>query len=149
MRLHPIFKTRQAHKGIDYAAPTGTPALVVGDGVVSFAGRNGGYGNVVEVNHGNGHKTLYAHLSKIHVRLGQKVQKGQPIGAVGSTGWSTGPHLHFEFLVNGRHVDPQKIIQQARDKSIEPTHMSQFEKLTRESRTQLLAAAQMRDSTSQ
>jgi murein DD-endopeptidase MepM/ murein hydrolase activator NlpD len=149
MRLHPIFKTRQAHKGIDYAAPTGTPALVVGDGVVSFAGRNGGYGNVVEVNHGNGHKTLYAHLSKIHVRHGQKVQKGQPIGAVGSTGWSTGPHLHFEFLVNGRHVDPQKIIQQARDKSIEPSQTAQFKTLTLESRTQLLAAAQMRDSTSQ
>lgn len=148
-RLHPVFKTRLAHKGIDYAAPTGTAVLVVGDGVVSFAGRKGGFGNVIEVNHGSGHKTLYAHLSRIHVRNGQKVQKGQRIGAVGSTGWSTGPHLHFEFLVNGRHVDPQKIIHQARDKSIEPANMGQFISLTLESRTQLLAAAQMRESTSQ
>lgn len=148
-RLHPIFKTRQAHRGIDYAAPTGTPALVVGDGVVVFAGRKGGFGNVIEVNHGGGHKTLYAHLSRIHVRHGQKVSKGQKIGAVGSTGWSTGPHLHFEFLVNGRHVDPQKIIQQARDKSIEPALMSQFKSVTLESRVQLTAAAQMRESSSQ
>lgn len=149
MRLHPIFKTQQAHKGIDYAAPTGTPALVVGDGVVTFAGRKGGYGNVVEVNHGSGHKTLYAHLHRIHVRKGQKVTKGQRIGAVGSTGWSTGPHLHFEFLVNGRHVDPKKIIQQARDKSISPSLMGQFKNLTLEARTQLMAASLMRESSSQ
>jgi murein DD-endopeptidase MepM/ murein hydrolase activator NlpD len=149
MRLHPIFKTQKAHRGVDYAAPTGTPALVVGDGVVSFAGVQGGYGNVVEVNHGSGHRTLYAHLSRIHVRAGQSVQKGQKIGAVGSTGWSTGPHLHFEFLVNGEHVDPLKIIQQARDKSIDPSALAQFKALTSESRSQLLAAAQMRDSGSQ
>lgn len=149
MRLHPIFKTQKAHRGVDYAAPTGTPALVVGDGVVSFAGRQDGYGNVIEVNHGLGHKTLYAHLSQIHVRAGQSVQKSQKIGAVGSTGWSTGPHLHFEFLVNGEHVDPLKIIQQARAKSIEPSALAQFKALTSESRNQLLAAAQMRDSSSQ
>lgn len=149
MRLHPIFKTQQAHRGIDYAAPTGTPALVVGDGVVSFAGWQGGYGNVVKVSHGSGHKTLYAHLSKIHVRNGQKVQKGQAIGAVGSTGWSTGPHLHFEFLVNGQHVDPHKLIQQARDKSIDPSLMGQFRTLSLESRAQLQAAALMREGSSQ
>lgn len=149
IRLHPIFKTRKAHNGIDYAAPTGTPALVVGDGVVTFAGRQGGYGNVVKINHGSGHKTLYAHLSKIHVRHGQKVQKGQKIGAVGSTGWSTGPHLHFEFLVNGQHVNPERIIQQARDKSIDPLLMDQFITLTSNSRIQLHAAAQMREDISQ
>ena len=149
MRLHPIFNTRQVHLGVDYAAPTGTPALVVGDGVVSFAGRRGGYGNVVQVRHGNGHTTLYAHLSKINVRKGQTVQKGQKIGAVGSTGWSTGPHLHFEFLVNGAHVDPQKIIRMAQSNSIAPSAMNRFKTLTFEARTQLQAAAQMRESTIQ
>lgn len=146
MRLHPIFKTQQAHRGVDYAAPTGTPAQSVGDGVVTFAGTKGGYGNVVEIRHGNGHETLYAHLSKIHVRNGQTVQKGQTIGAVGSTGWSTGPHLHFEFLVNGVHVDPNQIIQQAQSGPISPSAIHRFNSLAKEARAQLLAAAQMRDS---
>lgn len=146
MRLHPIFKTQQAHRGLDYAAPTGTPAQSVGDGVVTFAGVQGGYGNVVEVRHGNGHSTLYAHLSKIHVRKGQNVQKGQAIGAVGSTGWSTGPHLHFEFRVNGVHVDPQKVIQQAQALPIPPGAMSRFNAQVAQARSQLLAAAQMRES---
>jgi murein DD-endopeptidase MepM/ murein hydrolase activator NlpD len=146
MRLHPIFKTQQAHRGLDYAAPTGTPAQSVGDGVVTFAGVQGGYGNVVEVRHGNGHSTLYAHLSKIHVRKGQSVQKGQTIGAVGSTGWSTGPHLHFEFRVNGVHVDPQKVIQQAQALPIPPAAMSRFNAQVAQARNQLLAAAQMRES---
>jgi len=146
MRLHPIFKTQQAHRGLDYAAPTGTPAQSVGDGVVTFAGVQGGYGNVVEVRHGNGHSTLYAHLSKIHVRKGQNVQKGQTIGAVGSTGWSTGPHLHFEFRVNGVHVDPQKVIQQAQALPIPPGAMSRFNAQVAQARNQLLAAAQMRES---
>lgn len=146
MRLHPIFKTQQAHRGLDYAAPTGTPAQSVGDGVVTFAGVQGGYGNVVEVRHGSGHSTLYAHLSKIHVRKGQNVQKGQSIGAVGSTGWSTGPHLHFEFRVNGVHVDPQKVIQQAQALPIAPTAMSRFNAHVAQARNQLLAASQMRES---
>ena len=149
MRLHPIFKTQQAHKGVDYAAPTGTPAQTVGDGVVSFAGNQGGYGNVVEIRHGNGHSSLYAHLSKIHVRKGQTVQKGQTIGAVGSTGWSTGPHLHFEFRVNGTHVDPQKIIQQAQAQPIPSKLMPLFNTQVAQARTQLEAAAQMREVNSQ
>jgi murein DD-endopeptidase MepM/ murein hydrolase activator NlpD len=149
MRLHPIFNTQQAHRGVDYAAPTGTPAMTVGDGVVTFAGRQGGYGNVVEVRHGNGHSTLYAHLSRIHVRNGQSVQKGQVIGAVGSTGWSTGPHLHFEFRVNGVHVDPQKIIQQAQSGPISPTAKARFVALVGQAQSQLQAAAQMREVTSQ
>jgi murein DD-endopeptidase MepM/ murein hydrolase activator NlpD len=146
MRLHPIFNTMQAHRGVDYAAPTGTPAQSVGDGVVAFAGRQGGYGNVVEIRHGNGHQTLYAHLSKINVRNGQTVQKGQTIGAVGTTGWSTGPHLHFEFQVNGVHVDPHRIIQQAQSGPIPPSAMSRFNALVVEARSQLQAAAQMRES---
>ena len=146
MRLHPIFKTQQAHRGVDYAAPTGTPAQSVGDGIVIFAGRQGGYGNVVEIRHGNGHQTLYAHLSKINVRNGQAVQKGQTIGAVGSTGWSTGPHLHFEFRVNGVHVDPNQIIQQAQSGPIPPSAMPRFNAMVTETKAQLQAAAQMRDS---
>jgi murein DD-endopeptidase MepM/ murein hydrolase activator NlpD len=146
MRLHPIFKTQQAHRGVDYAAPTGTPAQSVGDGVVIFSGVQGGYGNVVEIRHGTGHTTLYAHLSKIHLRKGQTVQKGQTIGAVGSTGWSTGPHLHFEFRVNGVHVDPQKVIQQAQALPIAPTAMPRFNAQVAQARAQLLAAAQMRES---
>lgn len=149
MRLHPIFNTQQAHLGVDYAAPTGTPAMTVGDGVVTFAGSQGGYGNVVEIRHGNGHSTLYAHLSRIQVRKGQTVQKGQVIGAVGSTGWSTGPHLHFEFRVNGVHVDPQKIIQQAQNAPIAPNSMAQFVTVVGHAQSQLQAAAQMRDVNSQ
>jgi murein DD-endopeptidase MepM/ murein hydrolase activator NlpD len=148
-RLHPIFKTQQAHRGVDYAAPTGTPAMSVGDGIVTFAGGRGGYGNVVEIRHGNGHTTLYAHLSKIHVRNGQSVLKGQTIGAVGSTGWSTGPHLHFEFLVNGSHVDPQKIIHQALSEPILPSAMPRFKAHAAQARSQLQAAAMMREVNSQ
>lgn len=149
VRLHPIFKTRQAHLGVDYAAPTGTPAMTVGDGVVSFAGRQGGYGNVVKVRHGNGHETLYAHLNKIHVRQGQTVQKGQRIGDVGSTGWSTGPHLHFEFLVNGVHTDPSKVIRQAQSVPISPTAMKDFIHTVSQAQAQLLAASQMRETNMQ
>lgn len=145
MRLHPIFQTMRAHLGVDYAAPTGTPARTVGDGVVDFAGPQGGYGNVVIVRHGNNHSTVYAHLSRIQVRKGQSVQKGQTIGAVGSTGWSTGPHLHFEFRVNGTHVDPQKIIQQAQSTPLSPSAMAKFKATSAQARFQLQAAAQMRE----
>ncbi len=109
MRFHPILQRMRAHKGIDYAAPTGTPVRNVGDGVVSFAGRQNGYGNVVIVRHSGGRETLYAHLSRIDVRQGQRIEQGQRIGAVGATGWATGPHLHFEFRVNGVHRDPRQL----------------------------------------
>jgi murein DD-endopeptidase MepM/ murein hydrolase activator NlpD len=145
MRLHPIFHTLKAHLGVDYAAPTGTPAQTVGDGVVEFAGVQGGYGNTVIVRHGNNHSTVYAHLSRIHVRKGQSVQKGQTIGAVGSTGWSTGPHLHFEFRVNGNHVDPAKVIQLAQNVPLTPAAMARFKSVADQARLQLLAAAQMRE----
>lgn len=146
MRLHPIFHTMRKHNGVDYAAPTGTPALSVGDGVIEFAGVQGGFGNVVIVRHGTNHSTVYAHLSRIQVRKGQTIQKGQPVGAVGSTGWSTGPHLHFEFRVNGVHVDPQKVIQQAEATPVSPAAMARFNASAAFAKSQLQAAALMRDS---
>ncbi len=106
MRMHPIQNVWKQHKGVDYGAPTGTPIRSVGDGVVEFAGRQNGYGNVVEIRHSNQRSTLYAHLSRVDVRKGQHVEQGARIGAVGSTGWATGPHLHFEVKVAGQQQDP-------------------------------------------
>ena len=107
MRMHPILERMHRHNGIDYAAPTGTPVRVVADGVVESAGRQGGYGNVIVIRHNATDTTLYAHLSRIDVKPGQKVSQGQHIGAVGATGWATGPHLHFEFRVGGQYQNPQ------------------------------------------
>lgn len=145
MRLHPIFQTMRAHVGVDYAAPTGTPAYSVGDGTVEFAGTQGGYGNTVIVRHSPSHSTVYAHLSRMEVRKGQNVNRGQLIGAVGSTGWSTGPHLHFEFRINGVHVDPQKVLQQAQAEPISPTARAAFDRHAQSVRQQLAAAVHMRD----
>jgi murein DD-endopeptidase MepM/ murein hydrolase activator NlpD len=110
-RRHPVLNTIRAHKGTDYAAATGTPIKVTGDGKVVSAGRNGGYGNVVVVQHGGGIRTLYAHMSKFskNGRSGNRVSQGQIIGYVGATGQVTGPHLHYEFLVNGVHKNPQTV----------------------------------------
>jgi murein DD-endopeptidase MepM/ murein hydrolase activator NlpD len=110
-RLHPISGRVRAHKGVDYAAPTGTPIRAAGSGRVEFAGRNGGYGNTVILNHGNGVTTLYAHMSRIGKasRNGHRVQQGEVIGYVGSTGASTGPHLHYEYRVRGVHKNPAKV----------------------------------------
>lgn len=113
MRFHPVLQTWRAHLGVDYGAPTGTPVRSVGDGVVEFAGNQGGFGNVVYVRHRNNHLTVYAHLSRIDVRKGQQVSQGQHLGAVGATGWATGPHLHFEFRINGQHQDPMTIARQS------------------------------------
>jgi murein DD-endopeptidase MepM/ murein hydrolase activator NlpD len=145
MRLHPIFQTMRAHQGIDYAAPTGTPAHSVGDGVVEFAGVQGGYGKTVIVRHSRNHTTLYAHLSSIHVRKGQSVQQGQVIGAVGSTGWSTGPHLHFEFRVNGIHVDPARIVQAHNSVPLPASARPLFAQAAQQARLKLAAATHMRD----
>lgn len=109
MRLHPILNTWRQHNGVDYGAPSGTPVRTVGDGVVEMAGWQNGFGNVVQVRHSGDRSTVYAHLSKIDVRKGQRVEQGQKIGNVGMTGWATGPHLHFEFRVGGRHMDPRVI----------------------------------------
>lgn len=110
IRVHPITNDKRAHKGIDYAAPTGTPVRTVGDGVVEFAGNQRGYGNVIEIKHRDGKSTLFAHLSRIGVQKGQKVEQGDIVGAVGSTGFSTGPHLHFEFRIDGEHRDPLTLV---------------------------------------
>lgn len=109
MRYHPILGRWREHRGIDYAAQTGTPVRTVGDGVVIFAGWRGSYGNLVEVAHAGGMVTRYAHLRGYArgTRPGTRVRVGQTIGFVGSTGLSTGPHLHFEMLVNGRYTDPR------------------------------------------
>ncbi len=109
-RRHPVLGSYRTHKGIDYAAKTGTPIMAAGDARVEFVGRKGGYGNAVILNHGAGKTTLYGHMSKFaNIRAGQRVAQGTVIGYVGSTGMSTGPHLHYEFRVNGVHVNPLKM----------------------------------------
>jgi hypothetical protein len=111
-RVHPISGDRKLHKGIDVAAPTGAPILAAADGIVTFADwDDGGYGNVVELTHADGSLTLYAHTSKILVSKGQQVRQGQPIAQVGSTGWSTGPHLHFEVQSGSKKIlDPMAFL---------------------------------------
>ncbi len=109
-RRHPILGTMRAHKGVDLAAPSGTPIRSVADGVVTQSGWAGGHGNHIELRHEGGYITGYSHLSSIGVKRGEKVRQGQLIGRVGSTGMSTGPHLHYEFMVNGVHKDPMKQI---------------------------------------
>ena len=141
VRFHPILQKWRAHLGTDFAAPTGTPARTVGDGVVSFSGVQGGYGNVVIVKHRNGHETVYAHLSQINVRVGQSIGQGQTIGLVGSTGWSTGPHLHFEFRVNGVHQDPMTIARQSDTVPVPIAALPMFKQLASVVNTQLQAAA--------
>lgn len=110
MRFHPILHYRRMHTGIDLAAPKGTPIYATGDGTVRMAGRNSqsyaGYGIVCVINHGFGFQTLYAHMSSVKVKNGQKVKRGELIGYVGSTGLSQGPHLHYEVIQNGKKVNP-------------------------------------------
>jgi len=105
-RIHPIFGVRRFHSGIDIAAPYGTPVKAADGGQIVQAGYFGGYGYSIMVYHGGGFATWYAHLSSINVSVGQFVERGQVIGLLGSTGWSTGPHLHFEVRINGNHTDP-------------------------------------------
>ena len=140
-RFHPILQKWRAHLGVDFAAPTGTPARTVGDGVVTFAGVQGGFGNVVFIRHRNGHETVYAHLSKFNVRVGQNVEQGDTIGLVGATGWATGPHLHFEFRVNGVHQDPMTIAQQSETIPVPTASLPLFRQQAAVISTQLQAAA--------
>lgn len=109
-RIHPIFNTKKLHKGIDIPATTGTPAVAIDDGVVIFSGVQNGYGNTVMIQHDDGKVTLYAHNNSLAVSKGDKVTKGQVVSRIGSTGNSTGPHLHFEVRINGNAVDPMKYI---------------------------------------
>jgi len=106
MRMHPIYKTMKMHTGVDISAPTGTPIYAAGDGKVIKAEWGNGYGNEVEIDHGFGYITKYAHMSAFSVKQGQKVKRGQEIGKVGSTGTSVSPHLHYEVIHNGEKVNP-------------------------------------------
>lgn len=108
-RMHPILKTTRPHRGTDYAAPTGTPVYAAGDGRVIKAGYTSSNGNFVSIQHGDQYVTQYLHLQKRMVTMGQRVSQSQVIGTVGSTGLATGPHLHYEFLVNGVHHNPRTI----------------------------------------
>lgn len=110
-RFHPVLQTMRAHKGVDFAAPTGTRIKATSDGVVGFVGTKGGYGNVIILQHQNGISTVYGHLSRFvsGLRKGMKVSQGEIIGFVGMTGLATGPHLHYEFLLRGQHRDPMTI----------------------------------------
>ena len=143
MRFHPIHKTWRAHLGVDYGAPTGTPVRVVGEGTVEFAGSQNGYGNVVQVRHAGNRSTLYAHLSRIDVRRGQRVDQGQIVGAVGSTGWATGPHLHFEFKLGGQQVDPMKIARASETVPISAGSRGAFQQVASVAREQLGTAASL------
>lgn len=107
MRIHPIYKIPRFHYGMDFTAATGTDVFATGIGVIKEASRETGYGNRVVIDHGFGYETFYAHLSKINVKVGQKVNRGDVIGFVGSTGTSTAPHLHYEVSKNGTKVNPQ------------------------------------------
>ena len=106
LRIDPIYKTTKFHAGMDFSANTGTPVYATGNGTVVKAGWESAYGNLIKVDHGFGYVTWYAHLSKIKVRVGQKVVRGEVIGDVGNTGKSTGPHLHYEVHVKGKVVNP-------------------------------------------
>jgi murein DD-endopeptidase MepM/ murein hydrolase activator NlpD len=149
MRMHPILQTWRAHLGVDYAAATGTPVRSVGDGTVEFAGTQNGFGNVVILKHRNNHSTVYAHLSRINVRQGQSISQGHNVGLVGSTGWATGPHLHFEFRVNGVHRDPLTIARQSESVPVHASVKPLFDKAAFDMRTQLAAAAQMQVASAQ
>ncbi len=143
-RFHPILQTKRAHTGVDYAAPTGTPVMSVADGVVTESSYQGAYGNMVVIQHNARQSTVYAHLSRMQVKRGQTIKQGDIIGAVGSTGLSTGPHLHFEFRIGGRHVDPLTLAQQGSAEPISAAMRPQFNQRAQVARSQLMAAAQMR-----
>lgn len=117
-RWHPVLKRYRAHLGIDYAAPRGRHIYAAADGRIVYRGRKGGYGNVIEIVHKNGYKTLYAHQSKFRggLHVGSRVKKGQLIGYVGTSGVSTGPHLHFGLYKNGRAIDPSKVVRVTKTK---------------------------------
>src|SRR5258705_9751787 len=110
VRSDPFLGRPAMHSGLDFRSETGDPVRATANGVVESAGWNGGYGNMVEIDHGNGFSTRYGHMSKIEVKVGQQIKIGQIIGRVGSTGRSTGPHLHYETRIDGDAVDPQKFL---------------------------------------
>jgi murein DD-endopeptidase MepM/ murein hydrolase activator NlpD len=138
-RLHPIFQQWRAHRGVDFSAPHGTRVRAAGDGVVSFVGRNGGYGNMVVLRHRDKSETVYAHLSSFAegLRVGQSIQQGESIGEVGATGWATGPHLHYEFRVKGEPVDPMTTAFQSGGIPVPSAHKERFASYTSQVKAQL------------
>ena len=149
MRFHPVLGRDRAHLGVDYAAPTGTPVRTIADGVVSFAGWQNGYGNVIEITHHDNKSTLFAHLSRIDVKRGERVAQGEFIGAVGSTGMSTGPHLHFEFRDNGVHQDPLAIARQSENITLSATLRAKFDAVAQVQRRELNAAATLQQASAE
>ncbi|MBE0549305.1 MAG: M23 family metallopeptidase [Rubrivivax sp.] len=131
MRMHPTLNQWRRHLGVDYGAPIGTPVRSVADGIVDFAGRQNGYGNVVQIRHGGERSTLYAHLSRIDVRKGQRIEQGQRLGAVGMTGWTTGPHLHFEFRIAGQHQDPLRVARASETVPLDTAARAHFAEIAR------------------
>jgi murein DD-endopeptidase MepM/ murein hydrolase activator NlpD len=137
MRMHPILNEWKQHNGVDFGAPTGTPVRTVGDGIVEFAGWQNGYGNVIHIQHSQDRSTVYAHLSRFVVVKGQHVEIGSIIGAVGQTGWATGPHLHFEVKIDGQQQDPLKVAQTSEAAVVSPASRARFGQLAQSVRTQL------------
>ncbi len=127
-RRHPVLNRIRAHKGVDYAARTGTPVKTTGDGVIAFLGRKGGYGQVIIVQHGERYETLYAHLSRFRRDLqpGDLVKQGEIIGYVGQTGLATGPHLHYEFRIDGQHRNPELIEDSRHAMTLNPQYLADF-----------------------
>lgn len=139
-RKHPVLHKIRAHKGVDYGAPRGTPIYATASGKISFKGRQRGYGNVVKISHANGYVTLYAHMHKFgKIKVGDVVRQGKLIGYVGSTGLATGPHLHYETIKNGKHIDPLKLTSLGNDK-LGGNSLKRFKSSTSEYR-RLLAKA--------
>jgi murein DD-endopeptidase MepM/ murein hydrolase activator NlpD len=137
-RFHPVLNKWRAHKGVDYAAPIGTKVKVTSDGVVSFVGNQGGYGNVVMVTHQGRFTTVYGHLSRFAsgIKKGQKLGQGQIVGYVGMTGMTSGPHLHYEFKLNGVQHDPLKVALPD-GKPVSETQKTAFVEITRDLFAQL------------
>ena len=140
MRMHPILNSWKQHKGVDYGAPSGTAIRAVGDGTVDFAGWQNGYGNVVEIRHSAQRSTLYAHMSRIDVKRGAHVEQGQRVGAVGATGWATGPHLHFEVKVGGVQQNPLIIAKGSESIPLAPAQRTEFAQLAASLKGQLEVA---------
>ncbi len=142
-RYHPVLKRYRAHLGVDFGGRTGTPVMAAADGRVTYAGRLGGYGNVIKVRHRDGFLTLYAHLHKFRrgIRRGKYVKKGQVIGYIGSTGMSTGPHLHFGLYKNGRPVNPLGVIRIAK-KTIYGKERKRFLRIAKERKESLHEAVE-------
>ncbi len=140
-RKHPVLGTMRAHRGVDYAARTGTPIMAAGEGRVSFVGWQNGYGRTVIIDHGRGYTTLYGHLSRFgSYTSGQRVRQGSTIGFVGQSGLATGPHLHYEFRINGAHRDPLKVTL-PKPEPLPRTELARFQEQTRP----LLAKLEMLD----